>query len=83
MISFEIEEVEIDGVEENPKVIKKIIDGKIWSQPLKENQGFHAEYLRYTAWVEAGNNPEDFWTRDLDNPDGFDQTEDSEPKEGE
>ena len=23
----------------------------------------YAEYLRYTEWVDAGNNPEEFWTR--------------------
>jgi hypothetical protein len=23
----------------------------------------YAEYLRYTAWVEAGNKPEDFWAQ--------------------
>ena len=23
----------------------------------------YAEYLRYTAWVDAGNAPEDFWTQ--------------------
>jgi len=26
----------------------------------------YAEYLRYTAWVEAGNNPDDFWTQEGD-----------------
>ena len=24
----------------------------------------YAEYLRYTAWVEAGNNPAEFWVTD-------------------
>ena len=23
----------------------------------------YAEYLRYTEWVEAGNNPSEFWTQ--------------------
>lgn len=23
----------------------------------------YAEYLRYTEWVEAGNNPDEFWTQ--------------------
>lgn len=23
----------------------------------------YAEYLAYTAWVEAGNEPEEFWSR--------------------
>ena len=32
--------------------------------PLDPRNSDYAEYLRYTAWVEAGNNPEDFWTQD-------------------
>lgn len=26
----------------------------------------YQEYLRYTEWVEAGNNPEDFWSQSED-----------------
>jgi hypothetical protein len=32
--------------------------------PTDPANGDYAEYLRYTAWVEAGNKPEDFWTAD-------------------
>ena len=31
--------------------------------PLDPANKDYAEYLRYTEWVEAGNNPEEFWTR--------------------
>ena len=31
--------------------------------PLDPANSDYAEYLRYTAWVEAGNDPEDFWTQ--------------------
>ena len=47
-----------------------------------EGNSDYAEYLRYTEWVEAGNNPEDFWDRS----DDLNETavsEDSEPKEEE
>ena len=44
-------------------------DGKeIWI-PLDPANKDYAEYLRYTEWVEAGNNPEDFWTQTEDFPD--------------
>ena len=55
----------------------EILDEEITTQILKVTEGEkvtwvstesgssrYAEYLRYTAWVEAGNNPEDFWTQD-------------------
>ena len=38
-------------------------DGIISWVPLDENNSDYAEYLRYTAWVEAGNKPEDFWAQ--------------------
>jgi len=52
---------------------------KVWWVTPNSDSPRWAEYLRYTAWVEAGNNPEDFWTRDLDSPEGLEQV--SEPKE--
>ena len=33
---------------------------EIWIPTDSRNKDY-AEYLRYTAWVEAGNKPEDFW----------------------
>jgi hypothetical protein len=31
--------------------------------PTDPNNGDYAEYLRYTAWVEAGNDPDEFWAQ--------------------
>jgi hypothetical protein len=40
-------------------------DGKeIWI-PLDPANSDYAEYLRYTAWVEAGNDPDEFWAQTL------------------
>ena len=33
---------------------------EIWI-PLDPNNSDYAEYLRYTAWVEEGNDPDEFW----------------------
>jgi len=38
-------------------------DEKILWIPTDPANRDYAEYLRYTAWVEAGNKPEDFWTQ--------------------
>ena len=37
--------------------------GKVWWVEMNSTSSRYQEYLRYTAWVEAGNNPEEFWTR--------------------
>jgi hypothetical protein len=29
--------------------------------PADESNSDYAEYLRYTTWVEAGNDPDEFW----------------------
>ena len=36
---------------------------RVISIPNDPANSDYAEYLRYNAWVEAGNNPEDFWTQ--------------------
>lgn len=41
-------------------------DGTSGTIPLDPANTDYAEYLRYTEWVEAGNNPEDFWRQDGD-----------------
>lgn len=43
----------------------KAIDenGKEWFIPMVDENSMYKEYLAYTAWVEAGNAPEDFWTQ--------------------
>lgn len=37
-------------------------DKTLWIPSDPANSDY-AEYLRYTAWVEAGKKPEDFWTQ--------------------
>ena len=37
--------------------------GKVWTIPTDPANSDYAEYLSYTAWVEAGNTPEEFWTQ--------------------
>jgi hypothetical protein len=52
---------ELDGA----KIVKRTdADGKVWWIPLDPNNSDYAEYLRFTAWVEAGNDPKKFWTAD-------------------
>ena len=61
----------------------KVTEGeKVWWVTPNSTSRRWTEYLRYTEWVEAGNNPEDFWDRS----DDLNETvvsEDSEPKEEE
>ena len=38
-------------------------DGSEWWIPLEPANSDYAEYLRYTSWVEEGNNPTEFWTQ--------------------
>jgi len=45
-------------------VISYLENGTLYSFTNDPANSDYAEYLRYTAWVEAGNNPEDFWTQD-------------------
>ena len=62
MRTYELQEDEL-----GEKILRRIeADGKVWSIPFDPANSDYAEYLRYTAWVEAGNNPEDFWTQDED-----------------
>jgi hypothetical protein len=32
--------------------------------PADPNNSDYAEYLRYTAWVDEGNDPDEFWTQE-------------------
>ena len=34
--------------------------------PLDPANSDYAEYLRYTEWVEAGNDPDEFWSQSED-----------------
>jgi len=38
-------------------------NGTVGTIPTDPANSDYQEYLRYTAWVEAGNNPEEFWTQ--------------------
>ena len=40
------------------------LDGQTWFIPTDPANSDYAEYLRYTAWVEAGNDPDEFWTQE-------------------
>jgi hypothetical protein len=31
--------------------------------PTDPNNSDYAEYLRYTAWLDEGNDPDEFWTQ--------------------
>ena len=60
MKSFEIVEMELGA-----KVLVTTLPDKRKSYTtVGSGSRQWTEYLRYTAWVEAGNNPEDFWTQD-------------------
>jgi hypothetical protein len=37
-----------------------------YSFPTDPNNSDYAEYLRYTAWVDEGNDPNEFWNGALD-----------------
>ena len=62
----------------NTENFDEVLNETIVSQTLKVTEGENVwwvsnqesprwrEYLRYTAWVEAGNTPEDFWRQDGD-----------------
>ena len=54
-------------------------DGSTSWIPTDPANSDYAEYLRYTEWVEEGNDPEDFWVQEQQ----ADALEDSEPKEEE
>ena len=42
----------------------KVTEGeKVWWVTPNSNSSRWAEYLRYTEWVEAGNDPDEFWTQ--------------------
>jgi hypothetical protein len=41
-------------------------DGQVWFVEIGGDSQRYAEYLRYTAWVEAGKKPEDFWAQNSD-----------------
>jgi hypothetical protein len=55
-------EIQITELGENLKSIDS--NANELSIPLDPANSDYAEYLSYTAWVEAGNNPDEFWTKE-------------------
>jgi hypothetical protein len=45
------------------EVLKSTIGEQITWIPLDPANSDYAEYLSFTAWVEAGNDPNEFWTQ--------------------
>jgi hypothetical protein len=43
------------------QTIKATEGEKILWIPLDPNNSDYAEYLRFTAWVDEGNDPDEFW----------------------
>jgi len=66
MKTFELITIIEDGLDLS--TVKATEGEKITWIPLDPANSDYAEYLRYTAWVEAGNHPDEFWTQteDLD-----------------
>ena len=54
---------EVFSVDES-EVIKATEGERISFIPLDPANSDYAEYLRYTEWVEAGNDPDEFWTQE-------------------
>jgi len=54
---------ELVETEEGSVIKATLPDETIMWIPTDPNNSDYAEYLRYTAWVEAGNKPEDFWSQ--------------------
>jgi len=50
----------------NVSILMTEENGTVRRVPNDPRNRDYAEYLRYTEWVEAGNNPEDFWTQQDD-----------------
>ena len=51
---------------EEGSVVKATEGEKTLWIPTDPANSHYTEYLRYAEWVEAGNNPEDFWRQDGD-----------------
>ena len=45
------------------RIAATLESGKVLWIPLDPANSDYAEYLRYTEWVEAGNDPDEFWTQ--------------------
>ena len=61
MKTYEVFTSELDGTQ-----IKATEGEKVIWIPTDESNRHYAEYLRYAEWVEAGNDPQDFWTQETE-----------------
>ena len=59
MKSYEIITTELGG-----EILEATEGEKTLWIPLDPANSDYAEYLRYTEWVEAGNDPDEFWTQE-------------------
>jgi hypothetical protein len=57
---------ELITLEESEQVVKATEGEKILWIPLDPRNTDYAEYLRYTEGVEAGNDPDEFWTQTVE-----------------
>ena len=55
---------ELDGTTIG-RVIATDAEGKKTNIPLDPNNSDYAQYLAYTAWVEAGNDPNEFGQEEI------------------
>ena len=51
--------------EEGATIKRTDAEGKVWWIPTDPNNSDYAEYLRYTAWVDEGNDPDEFWNQEI------------------
>lgn len=54
-------------IESNEVSVIKATEGEkeLWI-PLDPANSDYTEYLRYTAWVEEGNDPDEFWVAGIE-----------------
>jgi hypothetical protein len=55
---------ELIETEEGTTLKRTHLDGTVWWIPTDPNNSDYAEYLRFTAWVDEGNDPDEFWTQE-------------------
>lgn len=59
-MNYELIETEVGSI-----LKRTDADGKESWIPTDPNNSDYAQYLAYTAWVEAGNDPNEFWTQEI------------------
>jgi hypothetical protein len=55
---------EVIAGENQPTILRFVTENEeVFFAPATDDNPHYAEYLRYTEWVEAGNDPDEFWTQ--------------------